>query len=726
MPNWKKLIVSGSDAALNSLNISTSFTASGLTYPSQDNGEFSFIQTDGNGNLSLQYVETLYEQVINGESTTILKGTPVYVSGSQGADQIIYRADAGDPTKMPAIYIAGDNIAPNELGRGILLGLITGVNTTGYPSGTEVYVGVGGGWTSSRPTGSVIVQSLGIVTKEGNGGQGVVLNPGPNNLPNIPQGHVWVGDSNSHPEIIPTSSFYTGSYTGSFTGDGSGLTNLPIVGGGVPSTRTLTINGESFDLSADRSWTVGNIIGSGSQNFIPKFTNSTSIGNSLIFDDGTNVAIGSTTSTARLGIIPIINQSALSISSYSITGSSVTPAVDITGTWNTTGAPTLIRANVTNTASNVNSLLMDLQVGGTSQFNVGRTGNAYLNNTLSIGGGAIQTTAAIGRYGTLSLNGAEGNRSTFISNESISGSSGTWNYTTLRVIPVLNQTGTAAGITRGLLISPTLTAAADWRSVEWSNNTGWGLYGTGTANNYLAGKLLLGTTTQLTGEGQLQVNGQVNIATVNNATGSFLTHTDGIINKRTPSEVLSDIGGQATLVSGTNIKTINGESILGSGNITTPGITGTGTLNFLPKFTNSTSIGNSLIFDDGTNIGIGTTVASEKLSILGNLLITNRLLSSQQNLDIDSGATRIVAQIPSTIYEAVFFDFVIKKGTNMRAGTIYSVHNGTNIEFTETSTNDLGNTSEVVLSVDLSGGNVRLTATTLTNDWSIKTLIRGL
>jgi hypothetical protein len=105
LPNWKKLIVSGSDANLNSLNVTSALTASGLIYPTQDNGESSFIQTDGNGNLSLQYVETIYEQIINGEATTIVKGTPVYVSGSQGADQVVFRADAGDPSKMPAIYI---------------------------------------------------------------------------------------------------------------------------------------------------------------------------------------------------------------------------------------------------------------------------------------------------------------------------------------------------------------------------------------------------------------------------------------------------------------------------------------------------------------------------------------------------------------------------------------------------------------------------------------------
>jgi hypothetical protein len=60
--------------------------------------------------------------------------------------------------------------------------------------------------------------------------------------------------------------------------------------------------------------------------------------------------------------------------------------------------------------------------------------------------------------------------------------------------PTINQTGGAVQITRGLLIQPTLTAAADWRSIEWSNNTGFGLYGAGTAANYLGGSLGIKTT----------------------------------------------------------------------------------------------------------------------------------------------------------------------------------------------------------------------------------------
>jgi len=244
MPNWKKVITSGSDAALNSLNVTNSLTASGLIYPTADNGAESFIQTDGTGNLTLQYVKTIYEEIVNGESTQLVKGTPVYVSGSQGAASIVYRADAGNPAKMPVIYIAADTLEPAEAGRGIVLGLIKGVNTTGYPAGTEIYISVGGGWTDIRPTGSAIVQTLGYVTKEGSGGQGVVLNPGPNSLPNLPSGSVWVGNSDSIPTAVATSSLSVA--TASFTPNS-------IVTASV-SLNTITFtkgNGTTFPITVD-------------------------------------------------------------------------------------------------------------------------------------------------------------------------------------------------------------------------------------------------------------------------------------------------------------------------------------------------------------------------------------------------------------------------------------------------------------------------------------------
>jgi hypothetical protein len=41
-----------------------------------------------------------------------------------------------------------------------------------------------------------------------------------------------------------------------------------------------------------------------------------------------------------------------------------------------------------------------------------------------------------------------------------------------------------------------------------------------------------------------------------------------------------------------------------------------GTINYVSKFTGAISLGNSLIYDDGTNVGIGTTTPSAKLEVL--------------------------------------------------------------------------------------------------------------
>jgi hypothetical protein len=251
--------------ATNTVSLTGSLINNGLTYPLADNGEFSFIQSDGNGSLSLQYVNTMYETIYNSEATTIVKGTPLYVSGSTGANSNVYRADAGNPSKMPVTYIAADNIASGDTGRGIVLGLITGVNTTGYSGGTEIYVAVGGGWTSIRPTGSAIIQVLGIVTKEGPGGQGLVLNPGPVNLPNLTSGSVWVGNSDSLPVAVPTASLSVASASYALTasyalngGGGGGVTiikkeNITLISGSWVSASLYEYLYTDIDIASSSS-----------------------------------------------------------------------------------------------------------------------------------------------------------------------------------------------------------------------------------------------------------------------------------------------------------------------------------------------------------------------------------------------------------------------------------------------------------------------------------------
>lgn len=85
---------------------------------------------------------------------------------------------------------------------------------------------------------------------------------------------------------------------------------------------------------------------------------------------------------------------------YSVSGAAAIPMVDMSGIWNTTGEPTLVKYNVTNTASGTNSLLLDLQVGGSSRFRVDKDGDVFAAS--SIFGAAVSVSSAlIGTTGTL-------------------------------------------------------------------------------------------------------------------------------------------------------------------------------------------------------------------------------------------------------------------------------------------------------------------------------------
>ena len=88
----------------------------------------------------------------------------------------------------------------------------------------------------------------------------------------------------------------------------------------------------------------------------------------------------------------------LILTALSLTGSQATGSVDIAATWNTTGTPTAFKINITDTASNAASLLMDLQVGGTSKFKVSKDGVLTLANGAAAAP-SIRFDSNIGIYG---------------------------------------------------------------------------------------------------------------------------------------------------------------------------------------------------------------------------------------------------------------------------------------------------------------------------------------
>jgi len=59
---------------------------------------------------------------------------------------------------------------------------------------------------------------------------------------------------------------------------------------------------------------------------------------------------------------------------------------DMADTWNDSGTVfTAIKMNVTDTASDADSLLMDLQVGGSSKESTDKSGNKYITGNIERG-----------------------------------------------------------------------------------------------------------------------------------------------------------------------------------------------------------------------------------------------------------------------------------------------------------------------------------------------------
>lgn len=78
--------------------------------------------------------------------------------------------------------------------------------------------------------------------------------------------------------------------------------------------------------------------------------------------------------TVKQTITPAVNTEGLVVSGLSLTVANKQSFLDLSGTWNTTGDPVAIKLNVTNTASDANSRLLDLQVNSSSVFFIYKTG----------------------------------------------------------------------------------------------------------------------------------------------------------------------------------------------------------------------------------------------------------------------------------------------------------------------------------------------------------------
>ena len=145
----------------------------------------------------------------NTSGGTITVGTPVYQTGTVGATATIEVAPANaliSAGNYPAIGLLKTTLVNNDIGFVVITGALTNIITSPIDgavptTGDTVYLKSGGGLTLTKPTGEGnAIQNMGLVGKVSTGTSGSITVASimrANDVPNLPEGRIWVGDGNT-------------------------------------------------------------------------------------------------------------------------------------------------------------------------------------------------------------------------------------------------------------------------------------------------------------------------------------------------------------------------------------------------------------------------------------------------------------------------------------------------------------------------------------------------
>lgn len=185
-----------------------------------------------NGSAWVNEFPTLIGQYArNSTGSTISKGKLVYISGydvGSGYPEISL-ADNTSSSTMAAIGVVREDILNNATGFIIINGKLSDVDTSTFSVNAIVYVGTSGDFTTTKPTGTGLIQNIGkVLRSHASNGQIEIISIGrTNDVPNIPNGTIWVGNASAVPTPVTPS------------GDAT------ITNAGVISVSDLTISSEA-------------------------------------------------------------------------------------------------------------------------------------------------------------------------------------------------------------------------------------------------------------------------------------------------------------------------------------------------------------------------------------------------------------------------------------------------------------------------------------------------
>jgi len=226
-----------------------------------------------------------------------------------------------------------------------------------------------------------------------------------------------------------------------------------------------------------------------------------------------------------------------------------------------------------------------------------------------------------------------------------------------------NTTGVFS-LTAGYAI-PTTASATNWDTAYTNRITSLTVTGSSGSATLVSNVLNIPTYT-LSGLGGITatfLSGTSGIS-YNSTTGvistSLTQYTDALA-RASVSLTTTGTSGASTYNSTTGVLNIpQYQSVL-----TNP-VTGTGTTNYIAKFTSSTGIGNSIIYDNGTSVGIGTTTINGTGTILSIYNATDSQIRLQSGvsgqLSTDGGLISLASD--SSMYFYNYENAPIYFGTN--------------------------------------------------------------
>ena len=596
---------------------------------SDASGELTFTDL---ADISTGAAEVVEVPVKNLQGSPLTKGDPVFISGSVGTSGRleVQLADASNAAKMPALGLLKQDLAINEEGFVVVTGKLRNLTTDpidgATPSPNAVIYVKGGGTTGNaltltKPTGANLIQNMGKVGRVSTANDGTFVVSSilrTNDIPNLTQGKIWVGSTGN---TIESSSI-------TFT-EATGAVQLNEYGvGSITGTAAYNLSVDASGNIIETTAVPGNVVetltaASGTYISLTDATSATGDVDLGTFD--LSAIDGSSDTTTRF----LSKDNTWDIPSYTTVTTTDGTYINLTPNSATSGAVTVtadlsavdgVAAVGERYLTKNNTWAEVATIPGTYTFNVSDgTASTTINSgdTLGILGGTYITTSNTTGNVTVSHDATSRTDTTSTSTPGYGG--------TFTVVDSISTNAT--GHLEAINVKTVTMPPAD------DTNTTYDLSGFGSTNGTAGVQLIgsdgsidpvtitgAGTTTVVHSSGTLTItsNDQYTGTVTSVSGGTYITDTgtatDPVLNHDatsrtdTTSSDSPGVSGSFTAVDSVTTNATGHVTAINVKTVTLPddGVDGSGTLNYVAKWTpDGDTLGDSIIYDDGTNVGVG-------------------------------------------------------------------------------------------------------------------------